>query len=156
MQLKCVLFGCYLSEDFSIICKKISTTFHNFRQVIYMTKSIGPKTLPWGIPLKTVAGSDFITLKLTNWRRLFKKALIHCKTLPLIPCDLSLPSSLSWGTLSNALSKSKYIVSKTPQILQYRCTYQDNCVVVDLPYVKPDCSDDKRFLALMWGSLSNL
>ena len=79
----------------------------------YMTKNIGPRTLPWVNPFKAVAGSDFIPLKLTIWQPLLKKALIHSNTLPLIPCDSSLPSSLSWGTLSNALLKSKCIVSTT-------------------------------------------
>ena len=41
---------------------------YNFRYIyiyIYITKITGPTTLLWGIPLKTVAGSDFIPLTLT-------------------------------------------------------------------------------------------
>ena len=50
-----------------------------------MTKSVGPSTLPWGIPLSTGADLDCTPFTLTIWVRLVKKAFTQLRTLPLIP-----------------------------------------------------------------------
>ena len=148
-----------LSGNFSIICKKINTNISQLQAShLCIWKRIGPKTLLWGIPLKTVAGYDFILLTLTIWQRLLKKAFHHSKTLPLILYDLSLPSSLSWGALSNALAKSKYIVSTSPPDTWYQCTYQDKIIIVSLWifHLWNDTVSMTKDFWLSCGSLSNL
>ena len=148
-----------LSGNFSIIRKKINTNISQLQAShLYIWKRIGPKTLLWGIPLKTVAGYDFILLTLTIWRRLLKKAFHHCKTLPLILYDLSLPSSLSWGALSNALTKSKYIVSTSPPdtVVSMHLSRQTTIVSLWIFHLWNDTVLMTKDFRLSCGSLSNL
>ena len=74
-------------------------------------KCIDLRMLPLRIALKTVAGIDFIPFTLTTWQRLLDKAFTPLR--PLTPNYLSLPRSLWWRSLLNALAKLQYIVPTT-------------------------------------------
>lgn len=78
---------------------------------------------------------------------------------PLIPYDLSLPSSLRWEVSFNALVKSNNIVSTTHRatiVSIHLSRYANNCGMVDCPFMKPYCLINKRsstFISLIVNSL---
>ena len=53
------------------------------RSLINSRQSTGPKTLPWGIPLLTWAGSDATPSTVTLWDLSVRNALIQFKVLPI-------------------------------------------------------------------------
>ena len=72
-----------------------------------ITKRSGPSTLPCGIPLVTGAHAECVPLMTTLCWRLLRKSRIHFSAFPFIPWFSTFRSSPSWGTLSNALAKSR-------------------------------------------------
>ena len=70
-----------------------------------ITKSIGPSTEPWGIPLITPFHSDVIPSTLTHWLLPLKNDLIQFSRSPFIPMFSNFSNSLSRATESNALTK---------------------------------------------------
>ena len=84
------------------------------RSFIYITKSNGPSTLPWGIPLRTSAVKDSSPFTITVCLRLLRNALIQFRIFPCILYASSFLISLRWGTVSNAFWKSKYSVDCSP------------------------------------------
>ena len=104
-----VVFG----GKFSIIREKISTTFHNFRQVIYIyDKKYRSLDTNLRDSTQNSCWISFHPVNIDYLTAITWESFNHSKTLK--PYDLSLPSSLSWGALPNALAKSKYVVSTTP------------------------------------------
>ena len=61
----------------------LSTT--SGRSFIYKTKSMGPRTLPCGIPLVTGDEVDFVLFMTTHWVLFDKNESIHPNTFPVIP-----------------------------------------------------------------------
>ena len=49
------------------------------------TNRSGPNTLPWGMPLVTLAHVDLLPFTTTLWRRPERNASIHSSTVPPIP-----------------------------------------------------------------------
>ena len=86
------------------------------RSLINMTKSSGPSTDPWGIPLMTAAGIELTPFTFTVCVLPVRKASIQSKIFPVMPYASSLPRSLWWGTVSKAFQKSKYKASTTPPL----------------------------------------
>ena len=80
------------------------------RSFIYSTNKMGPRTLPWGMPLVTGADLDILFLILMHWVLLERKDCIHPSILPVMPYFSVLRSSRLWGTLSKAFMKSQYNV----------------------------------------------
>ena len=74
-------------------------------------KTKSPNTLPWCIPLRTSAASDF-TLLTTTWRFLYNRnSSIHVHILPDMPHP-SIFIRSQWDVMeSNAFAKSKYTTS---------------------------------------------
>ena len=77
------------------------------RSLINMRNRTGPRTLPWGTPNNTLSQSDSLPLTLTLCFLLVSHSLIYQPTLPSIPCAVTFFNSLSVGTLSKALAKSR-------------------------------------------------
>ena len=128
-------FICQSSDHLNNVFKsdwKISLSWHpsitlttlissaNFSTLLFISLSIeltniiksnGPKTEPWGTPLMTSFHSDLHPFKITLCWRPDSHSSIQLSNVPLIPWALSCISSLLWGTLSNALLKSRYATS---------------------------------------------
>ena len=81
------------------------------RSLMYITKSRGPNTVPWGIQLMTSAGTDFSPLTTTTWLLLLRYSVNPLSNVTLYA--FSLPINRMWGTVSNAFIKSRYTVSTT-------------------------------------------
>ena len=77
------------------------------RSLIYTTKRIGPRTLPWGMPLSTKDDIDSEPFTFTTCVQPLRKAFIQFSSLPFMPYNSSLPISLRWGTQSKAFETSK-------------------------------------------------
>ena len=68
------------------------------RSFMNIINSIGPRSLPWGIPDMTSAQSDVSLLRITLCCLLFKQFMIHVNTVPCIPMPFILCISFLWGT----------------------------------------------------------
>ena len=73
---------------------------------IYKTKRRGPKTEPWGTPLRTGDQAEEAPWTTTLCWRSHKNLSIQASREPWIPKEFNLWSSRRWGTVSNALEKS--------------------------------------------------
>ena len=82
------------------------------RSFIQTRKRSGPRTEPWGTPEWTEAGDNSVWSTLTQKDRPVRKELIHCRSSPQTPWTCNLWRGGLWETLSNALAKSKKIVSE--------------------------------------------
>ena len=71
----------------------------------------GPRTESWGTPLITFAHLDNLPLIFNLCLLPPSQFFIHLVKCPSIPCASSFLSNLACGTLSNALSKSRWITS---------------------------------------------
>ena len=78
---------------------------------MYNSNKIGPRTEPWGTSDMTGISDDFPPSRAKNCERQSKNALIQLRLFRVIPCWLSLKSSLVWLTLSKALLKLRSIRS---------------------------------------------
>ena len=82
------------------------------RELIYITKNVGPSTEPWMTPEVTGAALDLQTSMTTRCDLQDRKLLIHCSD-KLCSCRvLSESSNNECGTFSKACLKSKLIMSK--------------------------------------------
>jgi len=81
------------------------------RSFMYRTNKIGPRTLPWGIPLRTSVHSENCPLTDTRCFLFNRNDVTHLTIFPDISYDLSLPMSHLCGNILNALMKSRYITS---------------------------------------------
>ena len=81
------------------------------RSFMWTRKSSGPSIVPWGTPDITFVSEEDSPSTTTFISLLHKNDAIHECNLPLIPYDSSLCSSFLWGTVSNALLKSKMATS---------------------------------------------
>ena len=79
--------------------------------LIYVRKSKGPSTVPWGTPESTGAGEDFAPSTSTVCSRLVRKERIHRRSGPPMPTAESFDKRISWSTLSNAFEKSRRTAS---------------------------------------------
>ena len=134
-----------------------STTFG--RSLMYITKSSGPRTLPWGIPLVTGALSERVFFIHTCCVRFVRKDFIHPSTFPVIPYWCILCKSLSWGTLSKAFMKSQYIASIVPpssNILLHISRTCNICRVVDRAFMKPNCLSLYKLFAIICSCVASL
>lgn len=77
------------------------------RSLIKIKKRRGPRKVLCGIPLVTLQGLDKVSFILTLWSLSVKKAFIHMSNFPVIFKDCILWRSLTCGTVSKALLKSK-------------------------------------------------
>ena len=114
-----------------------------------MRKRIGPRTEPWGTPLRTRARTEWTPLTVTSWERFRRKSLIQSWSFPLTPKIWSFWRSISWSTLSNALAKSRYTTSCSlpSSILWITSSMCFKRWVRQLrPFLKPCWFRDKRFL----------
>ena len=103
----------------SIILKTFRSSA-NFKTVLFTSSSIefmniknskGPRTDPCGTPLSTSFHPDLVPFRRTLCWRPESQFSIQCNILVLIPCHFSCKHNLLWGTLSNALLKSRYETS---------------------------------------------
>ena len=118
--------------------------------LIYITKSIGPRTLPCGIPLVTWWHLDSVSFTITFCILLLRKLSTHLITFSLILYLCILCRSLLCGTLSKAFIKSIYTESIFPPlsiILVHSSITLRSCRVVDIPEMKPNCLLHKSLLA---------
>ena len=74
-------------------------------------KSIGPNTVPCGTPESTVISSEYSPSSTTRIFLSVRKDVSHVWSGPLIPYRSILWRSLSWGTVSKALEKSRIPMS---------------------------------------------
>ena len=58
---------------------------HWLRSLIYIRKRMGPRTVPWGTPLRTLAGYEWVPFIETVCIRLDRYDLIQSRSLPWIP-----------------------------------------------------------------------
>ena len=72
----------------------------------------GPRTNPWGTPDVTSHQSELLPFRTTRCFLPVSQLWIHLKTFPLTPWASNFLISLCFGTLSKALAKSRYIISK--------------------------------------------
>ena len=86
------------------------------KSAVYIKKSSGPRTLPWGTP--EITGFKLLAAPLTKTLcfLLCKKSLRIFKRLPPIPSSLSLYTRALWLTRSNAALKSIWTIGYEFQI----------------------------------------
>ena len=82
--------------------------------LIIMRKISGPRTVPCGMPLCTEDSSDFAPFATTNCFLFTKKLWIHMAMFSCVPNTFIFWQRIPMSTLSNALLKSRYIVSMFP------------------------------------------
>ena len=124
------------------------------RSFMYITNSIGPSTLPWGMPLVTAADADRASLTLTHCVLFERKDLIHPSILLVIPYFFILWIRRRCGTLSKAFIKSQYTASSLPpwsMISVHMFRTCSNCSTVDLPVIKPNCCWLNRLFSTIWS-----
>ena len=89
----------------------VTLTILSGKSLMYITKRSGPKTDPWGTPLKTSVhlelASPIITLCLLKLR----KSSNHLAISSVTPYPFILWTNLRWGTKSKAFAKSNSISS---------------------------------------------
>lgn len=86
-------------------------------------------------------------LTLTICLHRVKKSLIHLRSFPCISYTSIFVLNLWCGTVSNALEKSKYILSITPPLAVSSANlsrYCKRCVTVDLQLINPNCFFDNK------------
>ena len=79
----CIALKSFVSSA-KILMYNLTSLGRSFMNII---NSIGPRTLPWGIPDITSAKSD-MSLRITLCCLLLNKFMIHVNTAPCIPCPL--------------------------------------------------------------------
>ena len=94
-----------------------------------------------GVPEVTLYQSDPVPRRITRCLRTVRKCLNQVCKQPLIPLLFNFSRSRSWGTLSNALARSR----KTTSVAQDKfCDFalsfidDNSCFTVDLPFRKPN------------------
>ena len=92
-----------MSESVTMLCKSL----------MYIRKSKGPSTEPWGTPMFKARVSDISLLIAVCWVLSARYVLNNFKGIPLTPYCSSLARRMSWSTVSNAFWKSR----KTPQAI---------------------------------------
>ena len=114
-------------------------------------KSIGPRTLPCGIPLVTSAHDERLSLItiLFNCLLSVRKASIHVSILPSMPYPRSFVSRRWWGTAGvKRLCEVKIDgVDVSPLVQSYsvqESSTASSCVAQDRPWIKPCCFGDRR------------
>src|ERR1700755_459724 len=104
----------FLTEVTTLVSSANLETLHLrplSKSFIYIRNKSGPSTEPCGTSLFTVSHNDLLPLSNTHCLLFFNHSLIQLCTIPSIPyCD-NFCISLTWGTLSKALLKSKYMTS---------------------------------------------
>ena len=121
--------------------------------------SVGPSTDPWGTPLVTFSHPDAFPLITTRWRLSLNQASIHLQILLPIPRAFTFSTSRLWGTLSNALLKSRYKTSTGLPSSTYLVTSSKNFnkfVRHDFPFVKPCCVSRISFFEYRWSKIASL
>ena len=79
------------------------------RGVVYMTKSSGPRTEPWGTPQKDVYQEDRSVSHLTRKQRDERYDLNQLRTAPWIPNqDERRVVKISWSIVSKAAERSSF------------------------------------------------
>ena len=78
---------------------------------MYIINKRGPSTDPCGTPDATADQLLCRPLSTVRCRQSVSQLLIHERTVPSMPHDLSLARRRSCGTLSNAFAKSRYMIS---------------------------------------------
>jgi len=77
------------------------------RGVVYMTKSSGPRTEPWGTPQEDVYQEDKLVSHLTRKQRYDRYDLNQLRTEPWMPNqDERRVIKMSWSTVSKATESS--------------------------------------------------
>ena len=84
---------------------------HSCMSFMKMIKSSGPKTVPWGTPLRMIAAREDTPSSTTRCSRSDKNDSIHFTKLRWNPILSIFRSNRRWSTLSNAFAKSKYMAS---------------------------------------------
>ena len=79
--------------------------------LMWSRKRTGPRTVPWGTPNQTASLVDFVPSTTTHCCLSERKESIQFKMFLLTPAEWSLLFSSSWGTVSNAFSKSNIKMS---------------------------------------------
>ena len=95
--------------DFGFMLNNLVSSANRYRSeltisgksFIYIMKSVGHKTEPWGMPEITEAHSELLLLTWTCCTLPIRKLWIHSMTFECIPYDLSLHNKQLWGTVSN-------------------------------------------------------
>ncbi len=94
----------------------------------YSKNKTGPRMEPCGTPLVTRAHFEVPFLRMTLYLLLDKNEDIQACTAPLIPMLCSFLSRRVWGTVSNALAKSKYTASTpSPSSIHWSQSYIGPC-----------------------------
>ena len=81
------------------------------KSFIWQRKSMGPRTVPCGTPESTLTSSVVSPSSTTLIVLFVRKLVSHVWVLPTMPYFSSLYRSFLWGTVSNALLKSKIATS---------------------------------------------
>ena len=155
----CFIHEVNLPKYFSVICIHVikdSTT--SGISLIKQTNRIGPRTESCGTPLRTSISVEKVPAIATRCLRPVRKCRIHCRTGLPISYDASFTSSLSWGTESKALAKSKYTESIAPpwsnisgqksityiKAKLYKTFHGQSCVVVCLTRICSKAYDPNK------------
>lgn len=112
------------------------------RSLMKMMNNTGYKTDLCSIPQATSCQIDLEPFTCMHCLQALRKCSTHVHIAWLIPYDLILCKSLTWGTLPNAFMKSMYIVSSVPplpRISVHLSRTVMSCSVVDLPPRKLYC-----------------
>jgi hypothetical protein len=81
------------------------------KSLMKMRNRMGPRTLPCGTPDSTSVHEEYLPFSTTLCFRPVSQLLIQASVFCLMPCALSFSRSLSLGTLSKALAKSRKTTS---------------------------------------------
>jgi hypothetical protein len=123
---------------------------------MYITKSMGPSTLPWGITLVTSWQADSAPLTDTFCFRFCRKSFTQFSILLPMPYHCIFLISLLWGTLSKAFMKSIYIESiRLPlsSISVHSSITLRSWSVVDLPDINPNCFLLNILFLILWSTI---
>ena len=97
--------------------------------------------VPCGVPKVTLDQLDLVPLRITRCLRPVRKCLSQACKQPSIPLFFNFSRSRSWGTLSNALARSRKTTSVGRDKLRdltHSFNDDNGCVTVDLPFRKPN------------------
>ena len=123
---------------------------------MYRENNKGPRTVPWGIPDKTGAQSDFTPFTTTRCCLKHRKESIHLNVLFPIPELNNLLLRSSWGGVY-AFSNSNMNVSTCPllsKILAQSFITVVNWVSQDYHFLNACCLSDRSLYSSIWAMTS--